>query len=251
MAREAAEHRVDLVARLTAAYSAEIAHQDPAATIPWPSIPTVAGMTLHLGRVHRWVTEIVRTTRRAAEGDFLDVPAESLHTWFEEGRTDLLETLKTASPTTPCWVIGNRVGTVEFWQRRMVFENVKHLIDLRAAGGGTWGVANELGPDDYADGIDELLTEFLPRSRPSLPPLPGTADLRAIDSSRTWRINPDWTTDRDRAEAGAHVAVTARTSHLALMLWERLNLLTTNAEIQIEGSPATLAALQSTSVHPW
>ena len=251
MERERADHRVGLVARLTAACSAEIARRDLTATIPWPSIPTVAAMIVHLGGVHRWVTEIVRTTRRAADDSIPDVSSVSLHTWFEEGRAALLDTLTAGSPATPCWVLGNRVGTVEFWQRRMVFENAKHLIDLRAADGGTWSAAAELGPDDYADGIDEFLTEFLPRTRPALAPLPGTVALHATDIPRIWRINPDWTTDRDGAEAGAHVTVTARTSDLALMLWERADLLDPNANAVVDGSRDTLTALQSASVHPW
>jgi uncharacterized protein (TIGR03083 family) len=249
---EVADRRIGLVALLTAACSAEIAHRDPAATIPWVSLPTVAAMTVHLGEVHRWVTEIVRTSREPIEGDVRrGIPPESLHAWFEEGRTALLATLTAASPMTPCWVSGNRVGTVEYWGRRMVFENVKHLIDLRAAGGGTWAAAPEIGPDDYADGVDELVTEILPRTRPSLPPLPGTVDLHASDSSHSWRINPDWTTHPNTTDAGESVQVTARTSDLALMLWERADLLETDEHIRIDGSRATLAALQSTSVHPW
>ena len=145
----------------------------------------------------------------------------------------------------------DRVGTVAFWQRRMVFEDVKHLVDLRAAGGGRWLAAPELEPDDYADGIDELLTEFLPRSRPNLPLLPDTIVLHAADSAHSWQTNPDWTTPSDAAAAGEPVKITARTSDLALMLWERADLLEPDARVGIDGSRATLAALQCAPVHPW
>lgn len=237
--------------RLTTACSAEIEHHDPAATIPWSAIPTVAAMTAHLGGVHRWVTEVICTRRAAAKDDVRHLTPESMRAWFKEGRAALLHTLESVPPVTPCWIIGNRDGTVAFWQRRMVFEHVKHLIDLRAAGGGAWVAAPELEPDDYADGIDELLTEFLPRSRPHLPPLPGTVVLHAADSEHFWQINPDWTTRSDAAAAGEPVKITARTSDLALMLWERADLLEPDARVGIDGSRATLAALQSAPVHPW
>ena len=147
----------------------------------------------------------------------------------------------------------------------MVHEHVKHLIDLRAAGGGDWAVAPELAPGDYADGIDELLSEFLPRSRSRLRPLPGTVVLRATDSAHCWRIGPAWTvgTESDgRTRSGVQpiddlgadaeaATVRARTGDLALVLWERADPLAATTRFRVEGTRSTVAALRDAAIHPW
>lgn len=248
----AADRRVELVARLTAAFGEELAHRDLGAEIPWPTIPTVATMVAHLGGVHRWVAEVVRTQRRAAHAPAPDFSAGSVSArgWFEEGRAALLDALTAVPPETPCWIIGDQLGTAAFWRRRMVFENVKHLIDLRAAGGGGWAAAPELAPADYADGIDELLSEFLPRSRPRLAPLPGPVTLESTDSGRSWRIEPDWAIEGDPAGSDGSARVVARNADLALMLWERADPLDGSGRFQVDGSRA-VAALRSAAIHPW
>jgi uncharacterized protein (TIGR03083 family) len=242
--------RVELVARLTAAFGSEIDRRDPGAAIAWPALPTVRAMVAHVGIIHRWVTEIVRTGEPVPEGEVS--PEAATRGWYEEGRSALLDALVAVPPEEPCWIIGGRVGTVAFWRRRMVFENVIHLMDVRASGGAPWEAAPELTAGDYADGIDELLTEFLPRSKPTLQPLPGAIVLAATDAPRSWRISGDWAID-----AGAHAAgdesarLEARASDVALMLWERADPLQPGSRFRVEGSPATVVALRSASIHPW
>jgi len=130
--------------------------------------------------------------------------------------------------------------------------NVKHLMDLRASGG-IWSAAEELDPEDYADGIDELLSVFLPRSRPKLAALPGEVALVATDTPRRWFVGPDWTVrissgDSDEATAAR---IFARTGDLALMVWERADPLTDSRRFRVEGGLATAAAFSATSIHPW
>ena len=245
-----ADPRIEAVARLTAAFRDELAGRDPDAGLQSPTIPTVAALAVHLGGVHRWVAEILRTRRATGAHAGHDVATGSMRGWFEDGRADLLDVLAAVPAEAPCWVLGDRIGTAAFWRRRMVFENVKHLMDLRAAGGDRWEAAPELAAADYADGIDELLTEFLPRSRPTLAPLPGAVVLRATDSGRTWRIGADWTID-GATTAGEPAEILARTGDLALMLWERADPLEADGRFRVRGGRDAVAALRAAPIHPW
>lgn len=251
MAEPRHEARLASVVRLTAAIGVEIAHRDPAAPVPWPELPNVASMVAHVGGIQRWVTAIVRT-RTAVDRDAPAVPAGAdLGAWFEEGRTDLLDVLAATDPDAPCWVIGGSIGTAGFWRRRMVFEHAKHLMDLRASGTATWSAAPELGADDYADGIDELLAVYLPRSRPHLPPLPAPVLLLPDDCDRGFRIERDWTVAAAGPErSDVDTAVAAPASDLALALWERADL-RDRSRFRVAGDPAAVDALASARIHPW
>ena len=134
--------RIALVARLTAAFAVEIDRQEPDAPTTWPLWPTVASMIDHLGRNHLWAAQIVSTGAAVDRKTLPRAPTSGAREWYENCRADMLVALDDVPADRPCWVVGERPdGTAAFWRRRMVFETVKHLIDLRAAGGGSWRVA--------------------------------------------------------------------------------------------------------------
>ncbi|MDX2376750.1 maleylpyruvate isomerase N-terminal domain-containing protein [Microbacterium sp. LRZ72] len=242
--------RVDAVARVTAAFAAEIDLHDPRAAISWARWPDVHALVEHLGAIHRWVAQVLLTGAAAPRDSYSPPPAGGLRAWYEEGRTALLDALDAVDPATSCWILGDRVGIASFWGRRMVFESVKHLTDIRAAGGGPWRTAEELRAADYADGIDELFSEFLPRSRPDLGMLPGPVLLRATDIDRNWGVSRDWTVGAQTEAAPDAAYVEARAGDLALFVWERADPLRDPARFRVSGDARAVAALQSAAIHP-
>lgn len=253
MAADREDPTVALVARLTAAIGLEVGRRDPRAAIGWPTLPDVEALVRHLGGVHRWVAEVLRTRGPVAEDSLPITLQPDLRSWYEHGRDALLSALVESPADTPCWIIGDRTGTASFWRRRMVHENAKHLIDLRASGGRPWRVAAELTPHDYADGVTELFDEFLWRSRATLQPLPGPLSLQAIDTGDLWWISRAWTvgTHPDEQETGPSTRVLARAGDLALAVWERADPLGDPVRFRIEGDRAVVAAFRAAPIHPW
>ena len=242
--------RLALVSTLTERFGAEVSVQRENAVIPWANIPTVRAMTVHLGNVHRWVASIVEHRAPMPETD--TSPDGDLAGWYADGREVVLEVLRATEPDQPCWILGDRRGTVAFWRRRMVYENVKHLIDVRASDGRGWRTAPELSPSDYAGGIDELFSEFLPRSRPTLPRLPAAIRLIASDVDREWCISPDWSVSTDRRTgAPEHSAsLTAHAGDLALLVWERA-VPGDRSRFRRQGHPEALRTFADAVLHPW
>ena len=96
--------------------------------------------------------------------------------------------------------------------------------------------------------MDELFSEFLPRSRPSLDPLPGRLTLTASDVDRRWTIAPDWQLRPDGASAGAGAEVIGTAGDLALLAWNRA--LPIDKRFQINGDDAIVTAFAAAPVHP-
>ncbi|UUT36220.1 maleylpyruvate isomerase N-terminal domain-containing protein [Microbacterium elymi] len=239
-----------LLARVTAAFDAEIEHHAPTASIAWDAWPTVSDLIGHLGQIHLWAARIVRTGNNVPRKTLPPPPVGDRRRWYGDCRRELLAALTETPPERPCWVLGESAeGEARFWSRRLVYESVKHLTDLRAAGGASWRPAPELAPVDYADGIDELFEVFLPRSRPSLDPLPEPVTLAATDIDRTWTIARDWRA-ADAAPAAGGSRVTASVADLALFMWERADPGRQPERFLIEGGDAAVAALANASVHP-
>ena len=240
------DRRIAVIDRVTSAFAEEIDRHDADAAIPWPLWPTVGAVIDHLGRNHQWAAEIVRTGEPVDRSTLSRAPATGVRQWYDGCRGRLLSALAETPPDRPCWVVGGRNGgTAGVWARRMVFESVKHLIDVRASGGGTRHPAPELDAADYADGVDELFAEFLPRSRPTLEPLPGPLTLTATDVDRRWTIADDWrVTDEERD--GTRVRASA--GDIALLVWQRAD--PSDPRFHVDGDAATVAAFAVAPVHP-
>lgn len=246
-----AARRLALLESVTRAFGDEIPSRAPEEPVAWSRWPDVAALVGHLGGVHRWATTVVRTGERVPQPADRPAPTPVLP-WYLAGRDALLDAVRASLPDDPCWVITGADRSTGFWWRRMVFETTKHLIDLRAAGGGSWRVAEELEPDDYADGVDELVSVFLQRSRPGLAPLPGPVRLVATDADRSWTFAPDWDLV-DEPMSGA-VEIRARAGDLALVVWQRADP-TSDAESDAErfavsGPERSVAAFLAAPIHP-
>jgi uncharacterized protein (TIGR03083 family) len=120
-----------------------------------PSCPewTVRELTEHLGMVHRWAEQLVRTRAQKripfSEVDFDE--GEIGDEWLRTGGHALSATLRAADPDQPMWAWGAD-HHVRFWSRRQLHETLVHRIDLELATGTT----SRVEPAIAADAIDEF-----------------------------------------------------------------------------------------------
>ena len=204
------------------------------------SVPTCPGWTVldlvaHQGMVHRWATSHVRGApapdpeRFEAEGraaaDVLD--------WFDEGATGLLQALSDAPDDLDALTfLHDAPAPRVFWTRRQCFETSVHAVDAMAARLGRAPRADEtwLRPRLASDGIDELLTGFVPRRKQGAQPeRPARVLVRPDDASLAWLLDlaPDRPaattrlTDVGALDSDADVAWTGGAVELFLRLWSR------------------------------
>jgi uncharacterized protein (TIGR03083 family) len=151
------------------------------------AVPTCPGWQVrellrHVGYVHRWAASYVAEARREmvaepTENEILQAgPADSeLLGWFSEGLDHLVLALSSADPGLECWTFLGAPSPLAFWARRQAHETAIHRADAQGAagdGGGdpdaaaTWDGVTPFPAAFAADGIDEVLTGFAPRSRP-------------------------------------------------------------------------------------
>jgi len=222
--------------RASAARLADIvgAH-DP--DLPVPTCPdwTLRQLATHVGRVHRWATEIIAT--RAAERVPFDsapdgknpaAPADSA-AWLVAGAERVVDAIAAAGDD-PVWAFG-RLAPATFWARRQAHETAMHRIDAELAA----GRPVVLDADLAADGIDEWLEIVTsPRNRgrhdltEALPA--GTAlHLRATPDSRRDDEAADWIVRRtadglslQRGPGDADASVSGPAYRLLLALVRRI-----------------------------
>lgn len=147
---------------------------------------SVADLVVHTSRIHRWVTEIVRTraARRLAQPDVTQRP-DDLIAWFRAGARGVIDILATTSPTTPVWTFAGE-PTVRFWRRRMALETTIHRWDAQRAVGAATPIADAVA----VAGVTEALEIYLE------PRLRGTevdgdrvvVGLRAAGGGHNWAV---------------------------------------------------------------
>jgi uncharacterized protein (TIGR03083 family) len=157
-----------------------------------PSCPewTIRDLTKHLGTVHRWADELVRTraTQRTSLAAMGAAVVEVDNEWLRSGGHSLVETLRAANSDEPMWAWGADQH-VRFWARRQLHETFVHRIDLELA----MGVASNVDPEVALDAIDEFLDnvksdrDVSVRARPTRSAGEGL-EIRTVDSSKRWDI---------------------------------------------------------------
>jgi len=212
---------VDAIRREGAAFvdAARAAGVD--ATVPSCPDWTVADLCSHVGRLHRWATEIVEArpadpTRRWANLDTPEAPA--LIDFVAQGYGLLADAFARADGDEPCWTwIDDR--TVRFWARRQANELAVHRWDAQGAAGTTEPIDRELA----VDGIQELF-DILP-FRPGGPPTGNgeTIHLHCTDGEGEWliRLDADGVSVVNEHAKG-DVAARGSASDLLLMMWGRI-----------------------------
>jgi uncharacterized protein (TIGR03083 family) len=165
-------------------------------------------LVLHLGCVHRWASEIVRTGSPAPMREAQDVV--DLAPWFASGADELIGQLSVADPNAPCWSF-TRDRRVGFWSRRQALETAVHRWDAERA----VGEPGSIDPVLAADGVAEVVSVMTPRqvAMERIPRLPVTVLLHSTDTGE------DWILGEGRPTAG----VEATAESLLLLLWHRLD----------------------------
>ncbi len=205
---------------------------------PVPSCPawTVAELLAHVGRVHRWVEEMVRTgaTRR---GRFPDPPPpEQLPDWYEEGLALLTGTLEQVDPDDMVWNwMALAPAPARFWPRRMAHETAVHRWDAENAVADPRPFDQELA----LDGIEEYLdiVSFVLEKEAPVHTLSGTLGLQATDTSfaRTLTLSP---TNIGRAHGLDPPQATVRASTSDLLLWMCGRRAVGQGTVEVVGDPS-------------
>ncbi|MEC3979079.1 maleylpyruvate isomerase family mycothiol-dependent enzyme [Amycolatopsis sp. H20-H5] len=237
--------------RLTGEFAEVLRIADAGAPVPCCGDWRLRDLGVHLGNVHRWAAEVVRTgevRRQAFEAD----PADGdLVSWYDESASVLLSVLDAAEPSDSCWHFGATPKEKAFWFRRQVHETAVHLVDASRGA----GLEPALDPLVAADGVDEVMRALLPKIRRwyAPPELTATLLLRATDTGHAWLIAPAETVDDvpvarlvDTADAAATVEGSA--SALQLLLWKRHT--TAGSGVRISGDTRVAESFLSAPLTP-
>lgn len=158
-----------------------------------PSCPewTVAELVAHVGRLHRWVADMVRThaSERVPRGSGDPLPdGEGLADWFDEVSGSVIDALAAAGDDEPVWNWSvTQPHTAAFWKRRMAHETAVHRWDAQLAHGRPGPIAAGLAKD----GIDEILDTVLPTEvalKPEAASLGGSIHFHTTDVEGEWLV---------------------------------------------------------------
>lgn len=197
---------------------------------PVPTCPgwTVRDLVAHQGTVHRWAA----ATIRGFSLDTQAVDAEGLQIrdqleWLDMGARDLLQALVDAPDDLEGEFFLHDAPPARLaWARRQCHETTIHAYDAMAAAAGaappaasTW-----IKPRLAADGVDELLTGFLPRPRTKFRmPSPTTVLVEATDTGDAWtlRLGPDAAVTTRGGGDDIDATLRGSAAGLYLALWNR------------------------------
>lgn len=220
-----------------------------------PTCPgwTVRDLVTHQGVVHRWAVSVLQS----AEGfDEAAVEASAraavdLLDWLDDGLVDLLNALARAPEDLQVFFfLKDAPPSRQAWARRQCHETTVHAVDAMAARLGRPPTTAEtwIRPRLAADGLDELLTGFLPRTSSTVrSEQPLRVAVRPTDVELGWLldIGPDPViTTRVGADSPDEVgdaAVTLRgpASALYRALWNRAD--ATGDGLEISGQATWVA----------
>jgi uncharacterized protein (TIGR03083 family) len=193
----------------------------------------VRDLVHHLGRVHRWATAFVAgALTRPDQVEFATLGAPLPHDgelvdWYVAGHSALVEALATAPTDLQCWSFLAAPSPLAFWARRQAHETAVHRVDLEQAAG---AAIDPVPPDFAADGLDELLTGFVPRvrarSQDEHVQRSGTLRVAPTDADARWLVTigpeqPTTVSGNGAREARADCTVRGRAEDLYLVLWKR------------------------------
>lgn len=202
------------------------------ASHPEAPVPTCPGWTAtdllaHVEGVWRYVARQARSAEpvRAGDPSPAQQPDEPVPVAAADALAELLVVLGEIDPAAPSWNWARREPQVAaFWPRRMALETVVHRWDAENA----VGRPEPIDPALACDGVDEVLTVFLPRRRGrAKEELTGTAHLHATDAPEgfpgewTLEFGPAGATELRRGHEKADAALKGPAAELLLAVWGR------------------------------
>ena len=195
---------------------------------PVPSCPgwTITDLLDHCVRGDDWARTIVEqgkagSTERVLPADSdPSLQSDALVAAFRTSAQALVAALASVTPDTPVWTFSSTNRTAAFWQRRRSQETAVHRYDAELAAGTPTPIHASLA----VDGIDEILTVFLPRLADNFGPMgDGTVHLHCTDVAGEWlfvRQGGEITVTAEHAKGD--VAARGSASELLLFLWRRV-----------------------------
>jgi uncharacterized protein (TIGR03083 family) len=250
-ALDAAQH-IDAIEVAGALLARAASHASPDARVPSCPDWDMRELVRHQGGIHRWATSIVATPRTEFWNvDLPEVVGEwpddsGLVAWFEAGCRDLVDALRAAPDDLACWTFLAAPSPKQMWARRQAHETTIHRVDAELAA----SVSVSAVPADLAaDGVDELLSCFVPRSRTRLrSDAEQTLAVVAGDVGEAWvlTIGPEGVTTQRASDAGsaADCTVAGSAEDLYLALWNRA----VAGGLDVAGDP-TVFGLFADAVH--
>ncbi len=181
---------------------------DPGAPVPTCPEWAVRDLVRHMGGVHRWATAYVAEARPEYSPIDLEElvggwPTDAdLADWFVAGHTALVGALTEAPADLECWSFLPAPSPLAMWARRQAHETAIHRVDAELSAGMD---PHPFVPSFAADGVDELLTCFVPRRSTGLrAERPATLAVSCADDDAAWvlTIGPDGVTASAGAGAG-------------------------------------------------
>ena len=170
-------------------------------------------LTVHIGGIHRWAASMLDG---AALGPVPTPPdGADVSAWADEGRATLLSTMARVDPDREVITfLGPQPAT--FWWRRQAHETAVHAWDATATTATPWVIPADIA----ADGLDEVLTLFLPRRWGHKAPVWGegrTVHLHRTDGDGEWMLTIGSSPTIEHSHAKGDIAV--RGTAVDLLLW--------------------------------
>jgi uncharacterized protein (TIGR03083 family) len=200
-----------------------------AAAVPTTPDWDVRRLVAHQGLVHRWATGHLLGQRV----DPVEVEEEGLATddavaWLRAGADRLASAVESAPDELEALVfLADAPSPKRFWGRRQCHETTIHAVDALSAVLGRYPRAADTWIDREValDGIDELLTGFLPRPHSRLRAEdPLTIAVLPEDADERWLVaisSQPPVTARGLGDEDADVVLRGSAVALYLTLWNR------------------------------
>jgi uncharacterized protein (TIGR03083 family) len=223
------EQHVDALRTAVHAFAASAMSAGLEAAVPTTPDWDVRRLVAHQGLIHRWATghlvgEDVDVGAVEREGLRVSDPVA----WLRAGAERLVETLEAAPDDLAALVfLADAPPPRRFWARRQCHETTIHAVDALSALLGRYPRSADtwVTRDVALDGLDELLTGFLPRPGSRLrTDEPMTIAVLPDDADQRWLVavsNQAPVTARGLGDEEADVVLRGSAVALYLTLWNR------------------------------
>jgi uncharacterized protein (TIGR03083 family) len=208
----------------------------------------VRRLVAHQGLVHRWARGHLlgqRLDLDAVEREGME--SEDPLTWLRSGADDLVASLQDAADELEAFVfLADAPAPKRFWARRQCHETTIHAVDALSAALGRYPRSADtwIHREVALDGIDELLTGFLPRPGSRLrADDPITIAVLPEDADQRWLVAVSQqapVTARGLGDDEADVVLRGSAVALYLTLWNRSDEVADDSlELWAEGARVT------------
>lgn len=201
--------------------------------VPIPTCPewNMRDLVRHLSEIHLWAAARVAKRTTKLWPDDISEHIESwpdlavfwpeddrLVDWYLDTNANLVNALESAPPDLDCPTFLPAPSPLAMWARRQAHETAVHRFDAENAAGTASGFDKAFA----ADGLDELLAGFAPRSRGFPDAGVQTMLVHTNDTDDRWHLTmgPDGIATI-RGDGPADVTLTGHASDLYLVLWNR------------------------------